>query len=133
MFWIHVYFYIFFLTEIMDSRFIEHEDDVASSSSGNTCDVCGKHFSTMSNLRRHMAIHSSDTSYPLFIYPLSIWGISFIMVDWFHCVHVVYCLDGRGRCLKVTNQKTERGFDWLPMRIQYTTETCKECFLNCPL
>jgi KRAB domain-containing zinc finger protein len=44
----------------MDSSFIEHEEEVAS---GNTCDVCGKHFSTMSNLRRHMAIYSADTSY----------------------------------------------------------------------
>jgi transcriptional regulator NrdR family protein len=44
----------------MDNRFIEHEEEVAS---GNTCDVCGKHFSTMSNLRRHMVIHSADTSY----------------------------------------------------------------------
>jgi len=43
----------------MDSSFIEHEEEVAS---GNTCDVCGKHFSTMSKLRCHMAIHSADTS-----------------------------------------------------------------------
>ena len=44
----------------MDSSFIEHEEEVAS---GNTCDVGGKYFSIMSNLRRHMAIHSADTSY----------------------------------------------------------------------